>query len=336
MKVSGSLIQKGWQRLKNKLCDLLGIEYPIIQGAMQWLSVPELASAVSNAGGLGIITAATLPTKEALIKSIQKMRTLTEKPFAVNISFLPTLTSAKQTMDFVDAVIESNVAIVETSGSNPEVYLEKLKFAGITVIHKSPSVRFAKKAQNLGADAITILSYEGGGHPGMGEVTSIVQIRKAVQELSVPLIAAGGIADAGGLAAALALGADGVMMATRFVASKECLIHPNFKEVILKYNENDTMIVQRSIKNAHRIWKNTVCDKIVAMESRGAKLEELMTVIAGTITKNCYKSGDIEGCPFPIGQCIGLIGEVKSAAEIVHETMEGARRIIRNLNEAIN
>ena len=318
--------------MKNRLCHLLDIQYPIIQGAMQWLSVPELASAVSNAGGLGIITAATYSSKDALIQAIRRMKELTGKPFAVNVSLLAKPTPADRSREYIEAILEEKVSIVETSGRNPEEFIGELKSAGIKVMHKVPSVRFAKKAEQIGVDAITIVSYECGGHPGMGEATSMVQIRKAAMELSVPIIAGGGIADGNGLAAALALGADGVVMGTRFIASEECLIHAKFKDVVLTSSENDTVMIQRSIRNAIRTKSNATTDKVLKLEAGGATLSELLNLTAGVIAKQCYQTGDTEGCVFPIGQSTGLVNEIKPVKDIVTDTMESARRILSNLN----
>ena len=201
---------------------------------------------------------------------------------------------------------------------------EVLKAAGIKLIHKVPGVRYAKTAERIGVDAVSIVGYECGGHPGMADATSMILIPKASQTLSIPLIAGGGIVDARNFVAALTLGADAVVMGTRFVASKECLIHSNFKELLLKSNENDTVIVQRSIRNAMRAIKNTASAKVLEMEEKGLTLEELMTVIAGKITRECYKIGDIEGCVFPIGQSMGLIDEIKSVKEIIDGIIKDA------------
>lgn len=322
--------------MKNKICELLKIKYPIIQGAMQWLSVPELASAVSNAGGLGTITASTYASKKELKEQIRRMKSLTNNPFSVNISLFPSPSSKEKTDEYINAVIEERAPIVETSGRSPEEYMSVLKKAGITVIHKVPSVKYAKKAESIGVDAVAIVGFECGGHPGMKDTTTMVLIPKASQELSIPIIAGGGIFDSRGFIAALALGADAVVMGTRFIASKECLIHNNFKDVILKSNESDTVIIQRSINNAMRAIKNSASEKVVEMEEKGADLEQLMTVISGKITKNCYEKGDTDGCVFPIGQISGLINNVKPVNEIIEEIINDTDSILNSVKSKIS
>lgn len=314
--------------MKNRLCKLLGIQYPIIQGAMQWLARPGLAAAVSEAGGLGILTAATFPTGGELAAAIRQVRGRTGKPFAVNISLLPSIAGKEKIDEYMEAVLAERPPVVETAGKSPEEYLPRLKAAGLTVIHKAPSVRFARKAVTLGVDAVTIVGYECGGHPGGGEGTSMVQIAKAARELPLPLIAGGGIADGAGLAAALCLGADGVVMGTRFIASRECVIHPAFQQALCAANEEDTVIVQRSIKTPLRTLRNEAAIKVLELEARGASMEELLTVISGSLTKAAYENGDVQGCAFPMGQCAGLIDEVLPVAEIVRKTVEQAQEIL--------
>lgn len=316
----------------NRICDLFGIKYPIVQGAMQWLSVPELAAAVSNAGGLGTITSATYPSKEALAAEIRRMKTMTDKPFSVNVSLFPSPSAKEKTKEYIEAILEEGAPVVETSGRSPEEFVPVFKAAGIKLMHKVPGVKYAKKAESIGVDAVTIVGYECGGHPGMADATSMILIPKASQTLSIPLIAGGGIVDARSFVAALALGADAVVMGTRFIASKECLIHSNFKELVLNGNENDTVIIQRSIKNAMRTIKNPASAKVLEMEEKGATLEELMTVIAGKITRECYKSGDTEGCTFPIGQGMGLIDKIKPVKEIIDDIIDYAAKTSIKIN----
>ena len=317
--------------MKTKLTELLGIEHPIIQGGMQWLSRAELAAAVSNAGGLGIITAATHPTKQELVQEIRKTRALTDRPFGVNISMLPEIGPMDQTIQYFEAVIEENVPVVESSGRSPEQFMPYLRKAGIKLIHKVPAVRFAKKAEQVGADAVTIVGFECGGHPGMDDVTTMILTPKAVDSLSIPVIAGGGIADARGLVAALALGAQGVVMGTRFVATTESLAHPKYKEWLVQAQETDTVMIQRSIKNAARVMKNSAAAKVLEMESRGAGLEELLTVISGKVGRRALFEGDIEGGTFAIGQCVGLIKGIKSVQEVIDEIISEAEVIITRL-----
>lgn len=312
----------------NRLCMLLGIEYPIIQGAMLWLARPELAAAVSEAGGLGMIAASNFPTGEELRAAIRITRSLTGKPFAVNLSLLPSIIGKEKLDEYVDAIVAERPPVVETSGKSPEDYLPRLRKAGLRVIHKVPSVRFARKAQELGVDAVTVVGYECGGHPGNREGTTMVQICRAARELSIPLIAGGGIADGAGLAAALCLGADGVVMGTRFIAARECAIHPSFQEALCAASEEDTVLVQRSIGTPLRVWKNASARKVLEMEAEGAGLAQLLTVISGSLTKIAYEKGDVQGCAFPMGQCAGLVDHVVPAAQIVRDTVEQARRLL--------
>lgn len=320
--------------MKNRICELLGIDVPIVQGAMQWLAVPELAAAVSNAGGLGIISAATFPGEGELAAQIRKMKTLTSRPFAVNISLLPGRANTEKAMAYIDAVVSEGVPIVETSGRSPEDLVGPLKAAGIKIIHKAPSVKFAKKAEGIGVDAVTVISFESGGHPGMGDATTMIQIRRAAQELHIPILAGGGIADGAGMAAAMALGADGVVMGTRFIAAKECPIHPAFQQLLLDGTENDTLMVMRSIKNVLRARDNPSSRKLLEMENNGATLEDILTLAAGKITHTCYQNGDTDHCVFPVGEAMGLIHEVKGAKEIVEETMREAEATLDRLTAA--
>lgn len=312
--------------LKTRITELLGIEYPIMAGGMQWLSRAELAAAVSNAGGLGTITAATHSTKEDLVAEIRKTRELTDRPFGVNISMLPDTDPRDMTPKFMEAVIEEKVPVVETSGRSPEVYVPALKKAGVKIIHKVPAVRYALKAERVGVDAVTIVGYECGGHPGMDDVTTFIMIPKAARLLSIPVLAGGGVADARGFLAALAMGAEGVVMGTRFAATKECIAHPNYKEMIVKAAETDTTIILRSIKNPLRAIKNKVALKVLEMENRGASLEELLTVVGGKVGRKALFEGDVESGAFALGQCIGSIENVLSVREVIEEMVSGAAK----------
>lgn len=318
--------------MKTRITELFGIRYPVIQGGMQWLATAEFAAAVSNAGGLGIINATRFQDKEGLCEEIRKMRTLTDKPFAVNISMLPHKDRKDKTEDYMQAVIAEQVPVVETSGRSPKEYVERLHQAGIKVMHKVPAVRYAKSVERAGVDAVTIVGFECAGHPGMDDVASMVLIPKACDELSIPVIAGGGIADGRGLAAALALGAEGVVMGTRFVATKECPVHENFKQKLIDMQETDTMLVQRSLRNANRVLRNEAAEKTLAMEEQGAGIDELLTVISGKIQRKCYEDGNTEGCLYPIGECAGLIHEIRSVAEVMEELAADCERVIKRLN----
>jgi nitronate monooxygenase len=321
--------------IRTRITEMLGIEYPIIQGGMQWLSRAELAAAVSNAGGLGIITAATHRTREDLRNEIRKTRELTDRPFGVNISMLPEVTPQDMTQVYVETVIEERVPVVETSGRSPEPFVRYLKEAGIKLLHKVPAVRFAKKAESVGADAVIIVGFECGGHPGMDDVTTLILVPRAVDEVSIPVIAGGGIADARGFVAALALGAEGVVMGTRFVATTECIAHPNFKDWMVRHKETDTVLILRSIRNALRVMRNAAAEKVLAMEEQGAPLEELLTVVGGQVGLKALLEGDVESGTFAVGQAIGLIHDVKPVAEVIREMVEGAEKILSRLQGAL-
>jgi len=321
---------------KTRLTQLLGIKYPIIQGGLQWLATPQLASAVSEAGGLGIITSLSFPNQDALKKAIRQMKEMTKKPFGVNLSMLPELTKGDRTEEILQVIIEEKVPVLETSGRSPEPFVPWLKKEGIKLIHKVPSVRFAQKAASIGADAVTLVGFECGGHPGMDDVTSLVLIPRASESIRIPIIAGGGIADARGFLAALALGAEGVVMGTRFVATQECPAHPRIKEWFVKARETDTMVIQRSIRNAARVTKNQAAEKTFSMEQQGASLEELLTVISGQMGQRALQEGDVEGAIIACGQCVGLIHEIKSVGEVIDEIIKGAQSLLQKLSGMVS
>jgi nitronate monooxygenase len=315
-----------------RLTEMLGIEYPIIQGGLQWLATAQLASAVSEAGGLGIISSHTFPDQESLRKEIRRMREKTQKPFGVNLSILPGLTNEDQMMELLMVVSEEKVPVVETSGRSPEPFIQKLKSEGIKLIHKVPSVRFAQKAESVGADAVTVVGFECGGRPGMDEVTSLILIPKAVESVKIPIIAGGGIADGRGFLAALALGAEGVLMGTRFVATQECPAHPRIKEAFVNATETDTAMIYRSIKNAARVLKTAAADKILSLEQQGAGLEELLAAMGGRTNPNAYREADVHGTIIGCGQCVGLIHKIKSVKEVIDDILQDAQSILQRLN----
>ncbi len=317
---------------KTRITELLGIEYPIIQGGMQWLSRAELASAVSEAGGLGFMTAASFPDPSELRDELQKARSLTKKPVGVNVSMLPVIMEGDTTKRYIEVIADEKVPVVETSGRNPEPYVPALKEAGVKLIHKVPAVRFARKAEAVGADAVTIVGFECGGHPGMDDVTSMILIPRAAESVSIPVIAGGGIADARGFLAALALGAEGVVMGTRFLATKECPAHPNFKEWLVEAQETDTMIIERSIRNAVRVMKNETSQKVLEMEQQGATLDELIVYISGKVGQQAWTSGDLDGATIACGENVGLIHEVLTVKQVIDNIVNGAREILTRLN----
>ena len=315
---------------KTRITEMFGIEYPIIQGAMMWLSRAELVAAVSNAGGLGIIAALTFPTARELREEIKKTKSLTDKPFAVNITLLPTLQQINYE-EYIDAAIEEGVNIIETAGRSPRPYMKRLKDAGVKVMHKVARVKNVKTAERLGVDAVTIVGFEAAGHPGMDDVTSLVLIPLAVDAVNIPVIAGGGIGDARGFIAALALGAEGVLMGTRFMVSKECPLHPKIKQWMLQARETDTLMIERSIKNAARVMKTDFAQRVLEMEEKGATLEQLLPMISGDRSKRSYISGDVNDAAIACGQVVGLIHEIPTVRESIEGIINEARLIGQRL-----
>jgi len=312
---------------KTRITEMLGIQYPIIQGGMLWLSQAELAAAVSNAGGLGIITSANFNSAEELRAEIRKTKSLTDKPFGVNLSLFPAMKSIPND-EFVSVIIEEGVRAVETSGAkSPAEFIPRLHAAGVKVIHKTATVRHAKKGEQAGADAVTVVGCENGGAVGMEDVTTMVLIPKAVDTMRVPVIAGGGIADARGFVAALALGAEGVVIGTRFMATQECPTHPKFKEWMLKAQENETVLVERSIRNTHRALRNKAAEEVLEMESKGATLEQLMTWINGENYRKVMLEGELEAGMAYCGQAVGLINDIPTVKEVIDGIVNSARAI---------
>jgi len=308
----------------------LGIKYPIIQGAMQWLSRAELVAAVSNAGGLGVMAALTFPTVKELRQEIKKTKGMTSKPFAVNVTLIPTKRPVNYE-EYINATIEEGVNIIETSGRSPEPYMKLLKDAKVTVMHKCTRVSDARKAERVGVDAVTIFGFEGGGHPGIYDIGSMVLIPAVLDSVKIPVIAAGGFGDARGFVAALALGAEGVLMGTRFMASQECALHPKIQEWLLQARETDTLIIQRSIRNAARVIKSDFAQSVLEMEEKGATLEELVPLINGLRTKQALEKGDVEDAVMACGQIIGLIHDIPSVGEIIEGIISEAKLISQRL-----
>ncbi len=317
---------------QTRLTHLLGIRYPVIQGGMHWLATAELVSAVSEAGGLGILSSLSFPDRKSLRDEIRRIKEMTANPFGVNLSMLPELTKGDRTEEIVEEILEEKVPVVETSGRSPEPFIRTLKSKGVKLIHKVPSVRFAQKAESIGADAVTVVGFECGGHPGMDDVTSLVLIPRVASSVKIPVIAGGGIGDARGFLAALALGADGVVMGTRFVATHECPADLRIKEWFVKGKETDTMIIQRSIRNAARVIRNRAAETALALEQKGATLDELLEVVSGRMGQKALREGDLEGAIIPCGQSVGLIREIKSVAEVIEEIMQGSAALLERLN----
>lgn len=316
---------------RTRITEMFGIEHPILAGPMAYLSDAELVAAVSNAGGLGILVSVTHPTAGEFREEIKRTKSLTDKPFAANITLAPVVREVNYEEYFV-AAIEEGVRIVETSARSPEPYMKMLKDAGVKVMHRATRTRDIVKAEGVGVDAVTILGIEAAGLPGIEDVTSLVRIPVAVDAVKIPVIAAGGIGDARGFVAALALGAEGVLMGTRFLASQECKIHPRFKEKLLQLTETDTMTILRSIKNTERVIRTGYTEKILEMEQKGATLEELLPMVVGERLQKAYAGGEIDDAPIATGQVVGLVHDIPSVKEVIDGIIGEARGIAGRLH----
>ena len=317
--------------MRTAITELFGIEHPIIQGGMHFVGLAELASAVSNAGALGLITALTQKTPEMLAKEIDRCRQMTDKPFGVNLTITPSF-SRWPYDEFVAAIIESGVKVVETAGRSPATYLPKFKKAGIKVLHKTASIRHALSAQQIGVDAVSINGFECGGHPGEDDITSMILLPRASEEIQIPFVASGGMADARSLVAALALGASGIHMGTRFIATKEAPVHDNVKQALVAASELDTRLVLRTLKNTERVMKNKGVDELIEIEhAKGAdlKVEDIMEQIAGIYPKVMI-NGDMNAGAWSCGMVVGLIHDVPTVKELIDRIMGETETLIRD------
>ena len=316
--------------MKTRITELFGIQHPIIQGGMHFVGLAELASAVSNAGGLGMITGLTLRTPELLAQEIARCRAMTDKPFGVNLTFLPTVSSPDYP-GYIRAIIEGGVKAVETAGNNPQKWMPMLHEAGIKVIHKCTSVRHALKAEAIGCDAVSVDGFECGGHPGEDDVPNFILLPRAAESLKIPFVASGGMADGRSLVAALALGADGMNMGTRFIATKEAPVHDNVKQAIVAASELDTRLVMRPLRNTERVLRNAAADRLLAKEAAlGAnlKFEDIIEEVAGVYPRIMQK-GEMEAGVWSCGMVAGLIHDVPSVKELIDRIMREADAIIR-------
>jgi nitronate monooxygenase len=315
--------------MKTRVTELLGIRYPIIQGGMQWVGTAELASAVSNAGGLGILTALTQPDPDALRREIARCRALTDAPFGVNLTILPTVKPPPYEA-YLDAIIESGVKIIETAGNSPKQFTGKLKEAGLTVVHKCTSVRHARSAEKYGVDLISIDGFECAGHPGEDDVPGLVLIPAAVRALKIPVIASGGIGSGAGMAAALALGAQGINMGTRFMCTREAPIHDDVKRALVNGSERDTNLIFRTMHNTARVFKNMVSDEVVAIEKRGgATFEDVRALVIGARGREALRTGRVHEGIVSAGMVIGLIDDIPSCAELIERIVRECREHLR-------
>ena len=314
--------------MKTQVTELLGIRYPIIQGGMQWVGTAELASAVSNAGGLGILTALTQPTPEALRQEIGRCRKMTDRPFGVNLTILPTITPPPYA-EYLNVIIDSGIRIVETAGNSPKDFIGRLKEHGIKIVHKCTAVRHALSAERHGVDIVSIDGFECAGHPGEDDIPNLILIPAAVAALKIPVVASGGIGDGRGMAAALALGAQGINMGTRFMCTKEAPIHDNIKQALSHATERDTNLMFRTMHNTARVFKNAISNEVVAMEKRGAKFEEVRSLVAGARGKVALKDGNVDGGVISAGMVIGLIRDIPTCAELIERIVTECRERLR-------
>jgi NAD(P)H-dependent flavin oxidoreductase YrpB (nitropropane dioxygenase family) len=317
--------------MRTRLTDMLGVRYPIVQGGMQWVGTAELVSAVANGGGLGILTALTQPSPEALAAEIERCRGMTDAPFGVNLTILPAITPPPYER-YLDVIIGSGIRILETAGNNPKEFIAKAKAAGVLIIHKCVTVRHALSAERNGVDIVSIDGFECAGHPGEDDIGGLVLIPVAAKALKIPIIASGGIADGRGLAAALVLGAEGVNMGTRFCATREAPIHERIKQALVNASERDTRLILRTLHNTARVLKNAVSDAVVANESRGCTFEDIRPLVAGSRGRAALASGDPDGGIITAGQTVGLIDDIPGCAELIDRMIAEARERLGVVN----
>ncbi|HEX9336363.1 MAG TPA: nitronate monooxygenase family protein [Pseudonocardiaceae bacterium] len=313
--------------LRTRFCEVFGVDHPIVQGGMQWVGRAELVSAVANAGALGFITALTQPSPEDLVAEIRRCRDMTDKPFGVNLTILPSINPPPYA-EYRAAIIESGVPVVETAGFNPAEHLPAFRGAGIKVLHKCTSVRHAVKAQRLGVDGVSIDGFECAGHPGEDDIPGLVLIPAAADQITIPMIASGGFGDARGLVAALALGADGINMGTRFLATVEAPIHENVKRRLVEASERDTELVFRSLRNTSRVARNAVSAEVVSILNDGGRFEDVRDLVPGSRGRKVFEVGDLDIGIWSAGIVQGLIRDIPTVAELVRRIVTEARQLI--------
>ncbi|MGE5502076.1 MAG: NAD(P)H-dependent flavin oxidoreductase [Ignavibacteriales bacterium] len=321
--------------IRTRFTELFGVEHPIAQGGMQWVGKAELVSAVANAGALGFLTALTQPSPEALRKEIARTKEMTDKPFGVNLTILPTINPPPYA-EYRAAIIESGIKTVETAGYKPQEHVDDFKQHGIKIIHKCTAVRHALSAERMGVDAISIDGFECAGHPGEDDIPGLILIPAAADKVKIPMLASGGFGDARGLVAALALGADGINMGTRFCATKEAPIHDNFKQQMVANDERGTDLIFRTLHNTARVAKNAISQQVVEIERRGgAKFEDVKDLVAGVRGREALQTGDTDAGIWSAGMIQGLIHDVPSVEELVHRIVAEAEEIIRDRLEGM-
>ena len=317
--------------MKTRITELFGIEHPVIQGGMHHVGYAEMAAAVSNAGGLGIITGLTQKTPKDLANEIAKCKDMTDKPIGVNLTFLPGFANPDYP-GYIEAIIAHNVKIVETAGRSPEQYMPMLKEAGIKVIHKCTSVRHSLKAEKIGCDAVSVDGFECGGHPGEDDIPNMILLPRAAEELSIPFVASGGMGNAQQLVAALALGADGINMGTRFIATKEAPVHQNVKEALVAASELDTTLIMRPLRNTERVLKNEAVTRIQEKEKElgdNIQINDIMDEVAGVYPK-IMSDGDMDAGAWSCGMVAGLIHDIPTCEELVGGMVKQAEEIIKS------
>ncbi|MBJ8338723.1 nitronate monooxygenase [Antrihabitans sp. YC3-6] len=321
--------------LRTRFTEVFGVEHPIVQGGMMWVGRAELVAAVANAGALGFITALTQPTPEDLTKEIARTRELTDKPFGVNLTILPSITPPPYE-EYRQAIIDSGIKIVEIAGGNPATHLSHLKDHGIKVLHKCTSVKHALKAQQVGVDGVSIDGFECAGHPGENDIPGLILIPAAARHLTIPMIASGGIADAKGLVAALALGADGVNMGTRFMCTQESGVAQKVKEQIVANSELDTKLIFRTLNNTARVADNAISRKVVEIEKAGGSFDDIRDLVSGQRGRKVFEEGDLDAGIWTTGQSQGLIHDIPTVADLVTRMIDEAEDIITGrLNEMV-
>ncbi len=324
--------------METRITKALGIEHPIVQGGMQWVGLAEMASAVSNAGGLGILTGLTQATPEDLQKEIARCRDMTDKPFAVNLTILPTIKPVPYE-EYAQAIVDAGIKIVETAGRNPEPFLPMFKAAGITVIHKCTSIRHSLKAERIGCDMVSVDGFECAGHPGEDDVTNMILLPLAAKRLKIPFLASGGLGDGKGLAAALAMGADGINMGTRFMVTKEAPIHDKVKQAMVDASELDTALIYRSLRNTARVFKNSIAEQVLEIESQPGQtsFEDIRPLVQGAKGKELFEEGDLDRGIWSAGMVVGLIDDIPSCEELIDRIVAEAESIINDrLNKLVS
>ena len=320
--------------LKTRFTEEFGFKYPVVCGGMMGIGIAELIAPVAEVGALAFLTALTQSTPEGLVKEVERTRGMTDQPFGVNLTILPTINPVPYE-EYAEAIVASGIEVVETAGRSPEPYMPTFKAAGIKVIHKCTSVRHALKAERVGVDAISIDGFECAGHPGEDDIPGLILIPAAANELTIPMIASGGFGDGRGLAAALMLGADGINMGTRFMATQEAPLHQNVKDKLVDASELDTTLINRNFRNTSRVFKNSIAEQVTAKEKEGAEFADIQELVAGVRGRDAMSKGDLEGGIWTAGMITGLINDIPSVAELITRITADAEEIMRAKMEMI-